>query len=147
MNRPVRKRSPTIPLPAVESAAAFFDRQCENGDITIERSKGIVAIVLDAQKDLGTAVAVRIEPDGRQLAVLRVASDDGGFVVPASTPSGRGERLWPGDVVIWVPSIYSQEFGNHLQDKRSGWIGLITAKIRPRSDSINPSFDILRRYG
>jgi hypothetical protein len=146
MNRPLRDRNPTDPQRAARSSAAFFHGQCEHGDTTIERNKGIVANVLDARKDLGTAAAVQIEPDGRQLVVLRVASDDGGFVVPASTPSGSGDPLEPGDIVIWVPSIYSKEFGGHLQDKRCGWIGLIRAKIRPQSDSIDPSFDVLCRY-
>jgi hypothetical protein len=114
-----------------KSSAGFFDVQCKVGHTKIEKDKGIVALVLDARERIGGSVAVKIEQDGRQLAILRVASDDGGFIVLAHTPSARGDKLQPDDLVIWVPSVYCDELGEAMQDKRSGWVGLITDKIAP----------------
>ena|ERR1700730_2948892 len=102
--------------------------------------------VLDAQREFGTSTAISIGQDGSQLAALRVASEDGGFLVFATTPSAEGEKLQPGDVVLWVPYEYNKEAGDQMSDKRSGWVGLIRAKIKPEINSANPSFVVACRY-
>ena len=120
---------------------AFFRLQCKYGDSDIETNKGIVALVLDAKKELGTPVPVKIEPDGSQVAVLRVTSEDGGFIVCARTPSGDGVPLRAGDFVIWVPMSHSLTTAAQSSDLRFGWIGLIRAKIKTQHP-----FEIVCRY-
>jgi hypothetical protein len=114
-----------------KGSKAFFDYQCRFGDTSIEEKKAIVAIIVDAQKEFGTSKSISIEPDGTQTAAIRVAADDGGFVVLASTLSSKGESLNPGDLVFWVPMAWNEELARELGDERQGWIGLIVAKLRP----------------
>jgi hypothetical protein len=72
------------------------------------------------------------------VALLKVASKDGGFVTLSETPSSKGDRLSAGDVVMWVPYRYDETW----TDKRLGWAGLIRAKIDwewvdPKKNSFN----------
>jgi hypothetical protein len=91
-------------------------------------------------KSWGTPTPIRIGQDGSQLAALRVASKDSGFLVFATTPSAKGEELHPGDVVLWAPYEYSKEAGDQMSDKRSGWVGLIRTKLKPEINPADPSF-------
>jgi hypothetical protein len=122
-----RKKAKSDPLPTIyyKNGEAFFQSQCEFGHTALEKNTVVVALVLDAQQEFGTSTAISIGQDGSQLTALRVASKDGGFLVFATTPSAKGERLQPGDVVLWVPYEYSKEAGDQMSDKRSGWVGLI----------------------
>jgi hypothetical protein len=129
-----------------KSGAAFFEYQCQYGQTEIRENMGIVAIVLNAKEDFGTDDAIKIEQDGSQLAMIRVASDDGGFIVPAHTPSGKGDRLKPNDIVIWVPMSYQKELGEKLGDKRAGWVGLLRAKIAPEIDTTKDGFNIISQF-
>src|SRR6185437_3763642 len=125
---------------------AFFKLQCKYGDTRIERGKGMVALVLDASREFpGIPTPVKIEPDGSQLAVLKVVSEDGGFVVVAKTPSSSGDRLVPGDFVAWVPQeqLVADQLGS---DKRLGWVGLIRAKIDWKNVGSSGSFGISSRF-
>ncbi len=127
--------------------SAFFKLQCKYGDTEIEKGKGLVAIVLDASHEFpGIPQAVKIESDGSQLALIKVVSEDGGFVVPAKTPSGMGDRLIPGDFVAWVPHTYMDALGARSPDKRMGWVGLIRAKIRWSGVGASGKFDLMCRY-
>jgi len=129
-----------------KSGRDFFEYQCKYGVTEIEKNVAIAALVLDAQEQFGAPTPVSRNKDGSQLAALTVASEDGGFMVFADTPSRVGDELRPDDCVLWVPSIYSQEVGAGMSDPRSGWIGLIRAKIEPKIDLKNPSFSIICRY-
>ena len=125
---------------------AFFKHQCKYGDTRIEPGKGVVAMVLDASREFpGIPVAVMVEADGSQQAVLKVISDDGGFIVVAKTPPGKGEPLKLGDFVAWVPRefIYSEVMG---PDRRVGWVGLIRAKLDWRHWPDNGAPRLLCRY-
>lgn len=139
-----RQGLPTV-LP-FKSGAAFFQSQCDYGHTDLKENMGVIALVLDAKKEFGTQAAIKIEKDGSQLAMIRVASDDGGFVVPATTPSAKGDRLKPDDVVIWVPMVYQKELGEKLGERRAGWIGMIRAKVAPEMDTTKDGFNILCRY-
>lgn len=149
MKRRLGKTQPA-PEPAqplvFKSGKGFFELQCKYGHTKIGKGTAIVALVLDARKDYGTPVAVKIAPDGCQTAVLRVASDDGGFVVLAQTPSGIGDRLQPDDVILWVPSTYNEQIGKAMGDPRSGWVGFIRAKVKSEFDPATRSFNIICRY-
>jgi len=61
------------------------------GTRIFNHSKGIIGLVLNAKKEFGTEQSVKVEPDGRQMAMLKIASKGGGFVVPAYTPSGSSQ--------------------------------------------------------
>lgn len=130
-----------------KDGAGFLEYQCKYGFTDIRPKQGIVALVLDSKKEFGTATPVKVDERGVQTATLKVASEDGGFIVSAQTPSGKGDPLRPGDVVIWVPL---QHIGDAAVpdglDKRFGWVGFIVAKVEPEIDLANPNFNIISRY-
>jgi len=129
-----------------KSGEAFLEYQCDYGHTEIVPKQGIVAVVLDSQKEFGTASPVKVEPDGSQKVILKVASDDGGFIVSSQTPTGKGDRLKPDDVVIWVPLEYTNIVDMADLDPRFGWMGLVVAKVKPEIDMNKPDFDIISRY-
>jgi hypothetical protein len=97
-----------------------------------------VAIVLDETKEFDDVPdSIILDPDGRQTVLLRVASEDGGFLVVAKT-AGRGPLLNPKDAVIWMPDIFSEEVAKVSPDKRFGWVGLKRAKINFPTPFKNP---------
>jgi hypothetical protein len=75
----------------------FFDLQCKYGHTELAAGQGVVAIVMDAKLTFGTPVSVKVNERGIQTAVIKVASEDGGFIVVATTPSNLGEPLAPGE--------------------------------------------------
>jgi len=115
-----KQRQQLPPVLYFKSGAAFLEYQCKYGHTEIVENTAIIALVLDARKELGRWSAVLIGEDGSQAALLRVASDDGGFIVSATTPSADGEKLSPDDVVIWVPMRFVSEIANHFSDRREG---------------------------
>lgn len=142
-----KKKSLVLPqkLP-FKSGAAFFEYQCEFGHTEIVPKQGVVALVLNSEKEFGVQDAVKVENDGTQIVTLKVVSEDGGFLVISRTASGKGERLRPDDVVIQVPLVHSEEVIPDGADERFGWAGFIVAKIAPEIDMANPNFKILSRY-
>jgi hypothetical protein len=129
-----------------KSGQAFFEYWCRNGFTNIEKNREIVAIVLDLTEELQTKQSVKIEKDGRQTVILRVASKDGGFIIPASTPSEKGDRLQPGDVVLWAPLIYNENMAKAFGHDRAGWMGFIRAKVLPEIDFEKNDFEIICEY-
>lgn len=128
-----------MPLYFKDSESAF-DASCKYMDCTLKEGALLPAIVLDANKLFGVRDAVSVKADGKQVAFLKVASNDGGFVVVASTPSDRGPQLEAGQLVSWLagqhaPEILSQL--GQLEDKRSGWIGIIVGVLNLEWDQIN----------
>lgn len=139
----------TVGLPQklpFKSGAAFLEYQCKFGYTDIQPKQGIVALVMDAAKEFGAESPVKIEPDGTQIVALKVASEDGGFLVISRTASGRGNRLKPDDVVIWVPVLHSQEVVPDGVDERFGWTGFVVAQVKPEIDVANPNLEITSRY-
>jgi len=130
-----------------KSGDAFVEYQCKFGHTDIVPKKGIFAVVVDSSEEYGTRDAIKIEDDGRQLAMIKVASEDGGFVVPAYTMNGKGDRLKPDDVVIWVPMTYNEDLvrDNDL-DQRFGWVGFILAKVKPEIDLASPEPQVVCEY-
>ncbi len=130
-----------------KSGEAFFEYHCKYMVTTIKENHAAVALVLDARKELGAESAVDIIKNGIQAATIQVASDDGGFLVRAETLSSEGEKLQPGDVVLWVPHILFPEVGIRNQSRqRPGWLGFIRAKINPVIFLDSPSFDVVCRF-
>ncbi|GEM_PF-6181923 len=107
---PFQKTTSALPDPTslprklfFKSGNDFFEYQCKFGNTEIRENLAVVALVVDAQRELGTLSPIAVQSDGTQKPVLRVVSPDGGFRVFASTPSGKGDRLQPGDVVLIRP--------------------------------------------
>ncbi len=73
---------------------------------------------------------VTVNSDGNQIALLRVASSDGGFVVLATTFGPNGPRLQPGQLVLWRAVSYSSLVTHTAFDDRFGWLGLIAGTLK-----------------
>lgn len=145
---PFSKKKPPPAFPQkllFKSGSAFLEYQCEYGFTEIKVKQGIVALVLDG-KNYGESEGISVGQDGRQFPMLKVASKDGGFIVPSQTPTGKGDRLKPDDVVIWVPVKHLFDDMPGSMDKRIGWAGYAVAKVAPEIDMANPNFNILSRY-
>jgi len=139
------KKPPGLPQKVpFKSGADFLEYRCKFGPAKIVPRQGIVALVLDSQKEFGPAGGGEGGPercpDGHPQGCV------GGrrFIVSARTPSGKVDRLKPGDVVIRVPL---QHVGDALCDgidRRFGRVGFIVAKVAPEMDMARRDFDILR---
>jgi hypothetical protein len=124
-----------------EDSLTAFEHAC-GGECVLREGIMLPALVLDARELSGAATAVEIQGDGCQMASVRVASADGGFIVSASTCGARGPRLRPGQFVAWQAERYDpmvtkkapaaqKRFGLFgLKDKRIGWIGLIAGTLK-----------------
>lgn len=129
-----------------KSGKDFFEYQCKFGQTDIVPKQGIVALVLDSSVEFGTSNAVKVDEEGIQTAALKVASEDGGFIVISQTATSKGESLRPDDVVIWVPILHSKTTVADGIDERFGWSGLIVAKVKPEINLANLNFEILSEY-
>jgi len=109
---------------ALEYACKFMACPLGEGDC-------LPALVLDLRKLPGNDSAVTMDSSGIQLAMLRVASNDGGFPVVATTLGPRGPRLEPGQLVAWKAGKHSEQVAAAMgvKDRRSGWIGLIVGTL------------------
>ena len=80
---------------------------------------------------------VKREDDGSQLAILKIASSDGGFLVLSKTVGPNGPALSVGDLVAWMPAEYSEDLAKTSEDQRFGWIGVIFGTLEPRHEGGN----------
>lgn len=129
-----------------ETGEDFLDYHCRFMDTELMADKPLAALVLDARNEFGTEVAVKRNEQGIQIAAVRVASDDGGFVTVSQTLSAQGEQLSPGDVVAWVPAPYSDEIAKLAGNEQSGWVGLIVAKVAPKIKIASDQMKVICRY-
>src|ERR1700691_973688 len=109
---------------AFEDSLTAFEQACA-GDCMLHEGVMLPALVLDAE----------IQGNGRQMASVRVASADGGFIVSASTGGSGGPRLLPGHFVAWQAERYDAQVAKEapptqkrfglfgVKDKRLGWVG------------------------
>lgn len=141
-----KKKDGHLPVLKFKDGAAFIEYHCKFMSTDIVPGSPLAALVLDARAESGTSVPVKVHEDGVQTAMLRVASDDGGFRVLAETASANGIRLKPGDVVAWVPYQFMPEFAEASDDERFGWMGLIVAKIAPEIDENTQQMKVLSSY-
>ena len=125
---------------------AFFHYQCQFGQTELMPKRGVVAIVLDARLEFEAEESVKVRADGTQVAVIRVASIDGGFKTMADT-AGPGRQLKVGDVVIWVPLLRNEEFPMVALDERAAWMGLIAAVVAPEINPYSHDFTVLEQFG
>ena len=103
---------------------------CRHSENPPTEGASLAAVVLDAPEMFGTAEGVKTNPDGNQVALLRVASSDGGFTVMATTAGPNGPRLQPGQLVLWQALSYSGALAQSAFDNRFGWLGVITGTLK-----------------
>ena len=114
-----------------KSGEASLEMACKYMDCTLAEHRTLPALVLDSQKLFGTDASVKVQANGTQLAMLRVASSDGGFLVAANTAGATGPRLVPGQLVAWQAMKYAPELAKAgATDKRFGWVGLIVGTLK-----------------
>lgn len=131
-----------LPLQLVfDDSLTAFEHACE-GQCPLREGIVLPALVLDARELFGAATAVMFQDNGRQIASVRVASTDGGFIVSASTSGALGPTLQPGHLVAWqavrcdpqvatnVPARKRRFGWARLKDKRLGWVGLIEGTLK-----------------
>lgn len=146
---PFVKKKEKLPSTLVfKDGEAFLKLQCKFGQTEIIPGRGIVAYVVDAAREFGVTTAVKRQPNGTQMAMLKVASEDGGFLVMSTTATEKGDPLNPGDCVIWVPMQHQAAMVDAIEgvDPRFGWIGFIVAKIAAEIDPKSNQFNIICRY-
>jgi hypothetical protein len=124
---------PALDSPSMrfEDSTAAFAYGCQHMQCPLSVGAGLPAIVLDAREVFGADAAVQREPDGKQIAVIRVASSDGGFIVNAITVGSRGPALDPGQLVWWLAIRYVADIADCSQDRRFGWLGVILSTLKP----------------
>ena len=129
------KKSKPLPSSALplyfKDAQAAFGYACEFLKSDLSPGAVLPALVLDAAAAIGGGVAVKRQPDGTQVAMLRVCSKDGGYVVNASSATANGPSLQPGDLVAWQAGAPIEAMKSQFPDPRSSWGGLILAKLLP----------------
>ena len=128
------KKTKTEPPLYFKDADAAFAFACEFLQCELSSDSVIPALVLDA-RTVGGEVAVKVQPDGIQVAMLKVSSKDNGFMVMESTASSQGPSLKPGDLVAWQAGSQVAALAALSPDPRSTWVGLILAKLQPEYTS------------
>jgi hypothetical protein len=141
-----RKQKSKLSALVFQTGQDFFDYHCKFMDTKLQQGKPLAAIVLDSKEEFGTQVAVKTDERGIQIAALRVASDDGGFVTLSQTLSAEGDALKPGDVVAWIPEAYNEMLARGLGNEQSGWVGLILAKVAPEIDLNSGQMTVICHY-
>lgn len=129
--RPSSAASAMPPLMFKDGAAAL-EYACKYMECPLHEGTLLPALVVDPRQLFGASSAVQAQPDGNQIAMLRVASSDGGFIVFASTVGPKGPRLTPGDFVGWKAGGHSPEVTASIgaKDPRCGWVGLILGTLK-----------------
>ena len=141
-----KKSAPGLSNLVFKSGEAFVDYHCKYMVTDLEVGMPLAAVVLDARKRFGTKDEVKVDDEGIQTVAIRVASNDGGFIALASTASGDGDKLKVGDAVAWVPGKHLPDLGAAAGDSRTGWVGLVVAKVAPEIDMAKSSMTVLSRY-
>jgi hypothetical protein len=132
-----------IPLKSNEAAFKFA---CKLHPDEISEGTGHVGLVLDSKILIGADVSVKVQSDGRQLTILKIANSDGGFVVPAMTAIKNAPALKPGDLVMWVAGQFLPDLAEKLGDPRKGWVGLIFGVLAPEMRADNGAFRVAINY-
>ena len=115
-----------------KSGESALEMACKYMNCALAEGSTLPALVLDSHKLFGTEVSVKVQANGIQLAMLRVASSDGGFLVAANTVGADGPRLEPGQLVAWQAMSYTPELvKTGAADERFGWVGLIVGTLKP----------------
>ncbi|WP_417491694.1 hypothetical protein [Maricaulis sp.] len=110
------------------STMEAFEHACAEHDTLIVPEQPLLAMVLESVADAGG------EDDGCAQLTLKVASEDGGYIVISRTTFAPKQPLHPGDLVCWVPLQHDAELAARAPDERFGWVGLVFASFEPEWD-------------
>ena len=89
------------------------------------------AIILDARSEFGSDAPLAFDEAGNANVMLKVASEDGGFIVFSRTIGAPDKGLDVGDLVCWVPLQHDESLATEANDPRFGWVGLVFASLEP----------------
>lgn len=122
-----------IPPLFFKDGASALEYACKFMECPLHDGSFLPALVLDPREMLGAATAIQTQKDGNQVAMLRVASSDGGFIVFAATAGPKGPKLQPRDLVAWRAAKHSADVAASMgaKDNRSGWVGLVVGTLKP----------------
>jgi hypothetical protein len=120
-----------IPPLFFKDGPAAIEYACKFMECSLHEGRSLPAVVLDSRELFGTPTAVKTQNDGNQIAMLRVASDDGGFLVTATTAGPLGPKLQPGQLVAWKAMNHMPDIAKTMKDKRFGCVGLIIGTLKP----------------
>lgn len=109
-----------------KSGEAAFEMICKYMENPLEEGSCLPALVLEASEK-----AIKIVPEGHPFAMIRVASSDGGFVVPAPSMTANGPSLSIGQLVLWRALEFNADIAQGQEDQRFGWVGVIIATLKP----------------
>jgi hypothetical protein len=109
----------------------YFEYFCKYMDCAIREKESLPALVLDATKVLDAKESVSILPNGCQMLAIKVADDDGGFVIVTETLWAGAPLLVPGDLVAWEPMKYAPELEEMIPGTRYAWIGFVVSLAKP----------------
>ena len=144
---PFNSKKPTLPdALSFKSAEAFFEYQCKFGRVDIEKGVPLVALIESTMGEISGASESALR--GKiQTVLVKVASEDGGFVIPSQTPSSAGSVLKRGDLVLWLPLEYEKTVAATSPDLRFGWVGFVVARIAHTLHLPEGGLDIVEQYG
>lgn len=126
----LRRKKPKWKVPLVfKGVEEAFEYSCKFMTCNLLPKTPLPAIVVDARELFGAETAIKKNEDGTQVAALKVASDDGGFLVTATT-IGIGPDLKVGDFVMWTPYEFIEEVAQVSEDRRFGWLGVIIGTLK-----------------
>lgn len=111
-------------IAAVRFASRFLECPLREGAF-------LPAVVLDPRELLGPNAPVKTRDARDRVHYLCVASEDGGFVVAATTAGAHGPWLEPGQLVAWKALRYVPEIAAAASDPRFGWAGVIVGTLKP----------------
>jgi hypothetical protein len=104
---------------------------CRFFECPLREGAFLPAVVLDARELLGPDAPLKTGEDGSRIHYLCVASEDGGFVVAATTAGPHGPWLEPGQLVAWRALRHVPEIAASTGDPRFGWAGVIVGTLKP----------------
>lgn len=104
---------------------------CDELNTVLTPEQPLPAIILDARSEFGSDAPLAFDRDGNANVMLKVASDDGGFIVFSRTIGAPEKGLDAGDLVCWVPLQHDEALAKESNDPRFGWVGLVFAALEP----------------
>ena len=108
-----------------------FEYACKYLDTSLSANKPMPAIIIPGPSGEQPVLL----DSGRQRAMLKVCSADGGFFVIADSSYSKGPKLRIGDLVAWLPVSYAEELTDKIEDLRSAMVGFILGTIHPELTS------------
>ncbi len=110
-----------------KNSQGAFEYACKYLDCTLREDAMLPAIVIsNAGQKYG-----KDKERAKDLFLIKVVSNDGGFEVFAATLNNTDIKLKPGDFVGWQAAKLIPDLGKKLgADIRCGWVGIIITTLK-----------------